>query len=254
MSATAHYPSLFGKVVLITGGGSGIGASFTEHFWQQHCKVAFFDIDDDESTKLVTRLAHTSGAPYYRRCDVTDIDAIRACVADVEDKLGPIQVLVNNAARDERKDFFDITPEFWDRQMAVNVRHQFFVAQAVARGMIQAGGGVIINMGSISWMRGRPGMAGYTTSKAGIHGLTRTLARELGEKNIRVNCIVPGAVVTERQRQLWLKPGDDQMFLDLQSLKFRLQPAEVARVALFLASDEARGIAGQNVIVDAGIV
>jgi len=253
MSA-AHYPSLTGKVVLVTGGGSGIGEAIVEHFWLQHCKVAFFDIDDAASEKLVARLLHTSGAPLYRRCDVTDLDAVRAAVAEVEAKLGPVQVLVNNAARDDRKDFFDVTPEFWDRAMAVNVRHQFFLTQAVAKGMIAAGGGAVINMGSISWMRGRPGMAGYTTSKAGIHGLTRTLARELGDKNIRVNSIAPGAVVTERQRQLWLKPGDDQMFLDLQCLKFRLQPAEIARVALFLASDEARGIAGQNVVVDAGIV
>jgi NAD(P)-dependent dehydrogenase (short-subunit alcohol dehydrogenase family) len=252
--SVAHYPSLSGKVVLVTGGGSGIGEAIVENFWLQHCKVAFFDIDDGASEKLVARLLHISGAPFYRRCDVTDIDAVRAAVAEVEAALGPVQVLVNNAARDDRKDFFDITPEFWDGAMAVNVRHQFFMSQAVAKGMIAAGGGAIINMGSISWMRGRPGMAGYTTSKAGIHGLTRTLARELGDKNIRVNSIAPGAIVTERQRQLWLKPGDDQQFLDLQCLKFRLQPAEIARVALFLASDEARGIAGQNIVVDAGIV
>ncbi|MEO7761975.1 MAG: SDR family oxidoreductase [Casimicrobiaceae bacterium] len=254
MSLIANYPSLTGKTVLITGGGSGIGEAFTEHFWHQHCKVAFFDIDDDASTKLVARLAHTSGAPLYKHCDITDVDAVRKAVAEVESALGPIQVLVNNAARDDRKEFFDITPEFWDRAMAVNVRHQFFVAQAVAKGMIAAGGGAIINMGSISWMRGRPGMAGYTTSKAGVNGLTRTLARELGDKNVRVNCIVPGAIVTDRQRQLWLTPEDDQRFLDLQCLKFRLQPTEVARAALFLASDEARGIAGQNLVVDAGIV
>ena len=179
---------------------------------------------------------------------------MRDAVAEVEAALGPIRVLVNNAARDDRKEFFDVTPEFWDRAIAVNVRHQFFVAQAVARGMIAAGGGAIINMGSTSWMRGRPGMAPYTTSKAGINGLTRTLARELGDKNIRVNCIVPGAVVTERQKKYWLKPGDDQMFLDLQCLKIRLQPAEVARAALFLASDESRGIAGQNLVVDAGLL
>jgi NAD(P)-dependent dehydrogenase (short-subunit alcohol dehydrogenase family) len=252
--SVAHYPSLSGKVVLVTGGGSGIGEAIVENFWLQHCKVAFFDIDDAASEKLVARLLHISGAPLYRRCDVTDIDAVRAAVAEVEATLGPVQVLVNNAARDDRKDFFDVTPEFWDRAMAVNVRHQFFMSQAVAKGMIAAGGGAIINMGSISWMRGRPGMVGYTTSKAGIHGLTRTLARELGDKNIRVNSIAPGAIVTERQRQLWLKPGDDQLFLDLQCLKFRLQPAEIARVALFLASDEARGIAGQNIVVDAGIV
>ena len=254
----ARYPSLSDRAVLITGGGSGIGAAFTEHFFHQGCRVAFFDIDDGASNALVDRLTENriSGlhAPLYRRCDVTDIESVRARVADVESKLGPIRVLVNNAARDDRKDFFEITPEYWDNLLAVNLRHQFFVTQAVAKGMIAAGGGSVIMMGSISWMRGRAGMAGYTTAKAAINGLTRTLARELGDKNIRVNCIVPGAVVTERQRHLWLKPGDDERFLDLQSLKFRLQPDEVARAALFLASDEARGIAGQNLIVDAGIV
>lgn len=256
MSAIATYPSLSGRVVLITGGGSGIGESFTEHFWRQGSRVAFFDIDDAASNALVARLAAAGSAPppLYLRCDITDIAMVKERVAEVEAALGPVQVLVNNAARDDRKDFFDITPEFWDRTLAVNLRHQFFVTQAVARGMIAAGGGSVIMMGSISWIRGRPGMAGYTTSKAGINGLTRTLARELGDRNIRVNCIVPGAIVTERQRQLWLKPEDDQRFLELQCLKFRLQPDEVARAALFLASDEARGIAGQNLVVDAGIV
>lgn len=258
MPGIATYPSLSGKVVLITGGGSGIGASFTAHFCRQNCRVAFFDIDDAASEALVQRLAPVSGTlahpPLYLRCDITDIAMVRDQVARVEAELGPVQVLINNAARDDRMDMLDITPEFWDRTMAVNLRHQFFVTQAVARGMIAAGGGSVITMGSISWMRGRPGMGGYTTAKAGINGMTRTLARELGEKNIRVNCIVPGAVVTERQKQLWLKPDDEQRFLDLQCLKFRLQPDEVARAALFLASDEARGITGQNIIVDAGIV
>lgn len=257
-SRRATYPSLADRVVLITGGGSGIGGAFTEHFFQQGCKVAFFDVDDRASNALVDRLTgNRSGglhAPSYLHCDITDIDAMRASVATVEKTLGPVRVLINNASRDERRDFFDITPEFWDGMLAVNLRHQFFVTQAVAKGMMSAGGGSVIMMGSISWMRGRPGMAGYTTAKAGINGLTRTLARELGEHNIRVNCIVPGAIVTERQKAMWLKPGDDQRFLDLQSLKLRLQPDEVARVALFLASDEARGIAGQNMIVDAGIV
>ena len=261
MSGTAIYPSLAHKVVLITGGGSGIGEAFTEHFWRQGCKVAFFDIDDAASQALVERLTHAGTAegagampPRYLHCDITDIARIRDCVAEVEAALGPVQVLINNAARDDRNDVFDITPEFWDRAMAVNLRHQFFVTQAVARGMIAAGGGSVIMMGSISWMRGRPGMAGYTTSKAGINGMTRTLARELGDRNVRVNCIVPGAIVTERQKHLWLKPDDDQRFLDLQCLKFRLQPEEVARAALFLASDEARGITGQNLVVDGGIV
>ena len=258
MSGIAIYPSLAGRVVLITGGGSGIGESFTEHFCRQGARVAFFDIDDAASNALVERLARDAGAPLgpplYLHCDITDIGMVRECVAQVEAALGPVRVLINNAARDDRQDMFDITPEFWDRAIAVNLKHQFFVTQAVARGMIAAGGGSVITMGSISWMRGRPGMAGYTTSKAGIHGMTRTLARELGDRNIRVNCIVPGAVVTARQKQLWLTPEDDQRFLDLQCLKFRLQPEDVARAALFLASDEARGITGQNIVVDAGIV
>ena len=264
MPEPANYPSLADRVVLITGGGSGIGAAFTEHFWRQRSRVAFFDIDDAASEALVERLTHEGErhadanmqryAPHYERCDVTDIDMVRDRVRRVEAALGPIRVLINNASRDDRKDIFDVTPEYWDQMLAVNLRHQFFVTQAVAPAMIAAGGGSIVMMGSISWIRGRPGMAGYTTSKAGINGLTRTLARELGDKNIRVNCIVPGAIVTERQKQLWLQPDDEQRFLDLQSLKFRLQPDDVARVALFLASDEARGMAGQNVIVDAGIV
>lgn len=261
MSGIAIYPSLANKVVLITGGGSGIGEAFTGHFWRQGCKVAFFDIDDAASQGLVERLTRSGGTDAsgsarlrYLHCDITDIARVRDCVAEVEAALGPVQVLINNAARDDRKDVFDVTPEFWDHALAVNLRHQFFVTQAVGRGMIAAGGGSVIMMGSISWMRGRPGMAGYTTSKAGINGLTRTLARELGDRNIRVNCIVPGAIVTERQKQLWLKADDDQRFLDLQCLKIRLQPEEVARAALFLASDEARGITGQNLVVDAGIV
>ena len=259
--AIASYPSLADRVVLITGGGSGIGASFTEHFWRQRCRVAFFDIDDAASNALVARLrdedvGNTMGTtpPHYERCDVTDIDMVRAKVKSVEATVGAVRVLINNASRDDRKDMFDITPEYWDRALAVNLRHQFFVTQAVAPAMIAAGGGSVIMMGSISWIRGRAGMAGYTTSKAGINGLTRTMARELGALNIRVNCIVPGAVVTERQQQLWLQPEDEQRFLDLQALKFRLQPEDVARAALFLASDESRGIAGQNLIVDAGIV
>jgi NAD(P)-dependent dehydrogenase (short-subunit alcohol dehydrogenase family) len=162
-------------------------------------------------------------------------------------------VLVNNAARDDRHPFAAVTPEYWDENQAVNLRHQFFAAQAVAPQMESAGGGSIINLGSVSWMRGRPEIAGYTTAKAAINGLTRTLARELGALNIRVNCIVPGAIATERQRALWFSPEQEQRFIDQQCLKFRLSEHDVARTALFLASDEARGITGQNLIVDAGL-
>jgi D-xylose 1-dehydrogenase len=171
----------------------------------------------------------------------------------VQQDWGPIRVLVNNAARDDRHKMEDVTPAYWDENLATNLRHQFFAAQAVAPGMAAAGGGSIINLGSISWMRGRPAMVGYTTSKAAVGGMTRVLARELGDRNIRVNAIVPGAVVTERQAALWNTPEAEREFLDQQCLKFRLSVDDIARTALFLASEEARGITGQNLIVDAGL-
>ena len=182
-----------------------------------------------------------------------DVGALKSVIAEAARTFGPIRVLVNNAARDDRHAFNDVTPEYWDDNQAVNLRHQFFAAQAVAPQMQAAGGGSIINLGSVSWMRGRPEIASYTTAKAAINGLTRTLARELGPRNIRVNCIVPGAIATERQRALWFSPEKEREFLEQQCLKFRLSEDDVARTALFLASDEARGITGQNLIVDAGL-
>ena len=166
---------------------------------------------------------------------------------------GDVHVLINNAARDDRQDLMTATVDYWDEAIAVNVRHHLFATQAVVPGMTRNGGGSIINMGSVSWMRGRPGMVGYSTAKAAIHGLTRTLARELGPMNIRVNSLVPGATLTERQRALWWTPEEDRQFVDLQALKFRLEASDVARVALFMASDEARGCTGANFVVDAGL-
>ncbi len=246
----ASYPSLRGKVVLVTGGGSGIGATMVERFCEQQARVAFLDIDDAASQQLVGRLG---GAPRYLPCDLTDIAALRAAIAQVEGDLGPVGVLVNNAARDDRHKLEDVTPEYWDRALAVNLRHQFFATQAAAPAMATAGGGSVIMLGSISWMRRIDGMVCYTTAKAAINGLTRTLARELGGRNIRVNCLVPGAIATERQERLWRTPEAEARFLDLQCLKLRLGPDEVARVALFLASDESRACTGQNFIVDAGL-
>ena len=166
---------------------------------------------------------------------------------------GPIRVLVNNAGRDDRHAMEDVTSEFWDDRLALNLKHYFFAIQSVAPGMAAAGGGSIVNMGSVSWMRGRPNLVGYTTAKAGILGLTRTLARELGGRNIRVNALVPGAIVTERQNALHRDPVADQAFLDAQCLKIRLDPGHVARPTLFLAADDSNGITGQHVLVDAGI-
>ena len=247
----ARYPDLAGRIVFVTGGGSGIGAAFVTAFAGQGCRVAFVDIADGPSQALVAKLGEDKVR--YAHVDVRDIAALQGEIAEVQRAWGPIRVLVNNAARDDRHRLEDVTPAYWDENLATNLRHQVFAAQAVAPAMAAAGGGSIINLGSISWMRGRPAMVGYTTSKAAVGGMTRVLARELGERNIRVNAIVPGAIVTERQTALWNTPDVEREYLAQQCLKFRLSTDDVARAALFLASDEARGITGQNLIVDAGL-
>ncbi|KAB8039266.1 SDR family NAD(P)-dependent oxidoreductase [Janthinobacterium aquaticum] len=248
------YPSLKNRVVFVSGGGSGIGAALVEHFALQGAIVAFCDIDCEVSTALVANLTpRCAHAPVFAYADIRDIGAYQQVLADVEASLGAVRVLVNNAGRDDRHTLAELTPEYWDNCLALNLKHHVFAIQQVAPGMAAAGGGSIINLGSISWMRGRPNLVGYTTSKAGIAGLARTLARELGESNIRVNALAPGAIVTERQAALWRDPQEDQKFIDLQCLKYRLDPGHVARTALFLAADDSNGITGQNIIVDAGL-
>ena len=245
---TVRYQSLIDKTVLITGGASGIGEAFVRAFCAQGSKVAFLDIDQEGGE----RVAAETGARLHL-CDVTDIAALRQAIADVEAALGGIDVLVNNAGRDDRHAYDGVEPEAWRRTLALNLDHQFFATQAVAKGMAARGGGSVIMLGSISWMRGRPGMVGYTTAKAAINGMTKTLARELGPDGIRVNCIVPGAILTERQTALWLTPELNQEFIDLQALKFRLDANHVARIALFLGSNESAGCTGANFVVDAGL-
>jgi len=247
----ASYPSLAGRTAFVSGGGSGIGAAIVARLAQQGCKVAFCDLADEPSQALAASLA--PAAVRYHRCDVRDVAALRNVLAAVASEWGPITVLVNNAARDDRHTVESVTPEYWENALAVNLRHHFFAAQAVAPGMAAAGGGSIVNLGSVSWIRGTPGMVAYTTSKAAINGLTRTLARELGPRNIRVNSLVPGAIDTPRQRALWIDPDLEKEFLAQQCLKFRLEPDDVARGVLFLASDDARGITGHNLIIDAGL-
>jgi NAD(P)-dependent dehydrogenase (short-subunit alcohol dehydrogenase family) len=249
--AHASYPSLSGKTAFVSGGGSGIGAVIVAHLARAGCRVAFCDIDEAQSSALVSRLAPMPVR--FHACDVRDIAALRATLETVEKEWGAIAALVNNAARDDRHAIEDVTPEYWDERQAVNLRHHFFAAQSVAPGMARQGGGAIINMGSISWMRGIPGMVAYTTAKAAISGLTRVLARELGVHNIRVNSVVPGAILTERQIKLWLTPKLEESIIDGQCLKFRLTESDVARAVLFLASDDARAITGQNLIVDGGL-
>ncbi|MBV8700933.1 MAG: SDR family oxidoreductase [Bradyrhizobium sp.] len=245
---SVRYASLAGRNVLITGGASGIGAEMVKAFASQESTVSFLDIDAQAGAAT----AAATGAEFIH-CDLTDIAALRSAVARVEDERGPVAVLVNNAARDDRHAMAEVEVEAWRRTLALNLDHQFFASQAVSKRMSGAGRGSIIMFGSVSWMRGIPGMVGYTAAKAAINGMTKTLARELGPGGIRVNCIVPGAIVTERQQRLWATPESNQRFIDGQALKFRLDGSHVARLALFLGSDESSGCTGANFVVDAGL-
>lgn len=249
------YPSLRNRTVFISGGSSGIGAELVRAFAAQGSRVAFCGTRTDGGDALIAELGATGATDLsYEACDVRDIAALQALLDRVAEKWGAIQVLVNNAGRDDRHALDDLTLEYWDNCLAINLRHQVFATQSVARQLRAAElPGSIINMGSISWMRGRPNLIGYTTSKAAISGMTRTLARELGTAGIRVNALVPGAIVTERQTQLWRNAEEDQKFIDLQCLKYRLDSTHVARSTLFLASDDSDGITGQNLLVDAGL-
>ncbi len=251
----ARYPSLEGRVVFITGGGSGIGESLVEHFCAQGAKVTFVDIAEEASHALVHRItARGLPAPDFIRCDLRQIEELRAAVAATRGRHGPIQVLCNNAGNDDRHRTKDVTVEYWDDRMAVNLRPQFFAAQAVRDQMREAGGGSIINFGSITWMVGDPDCPAYVTAKAAITGLTRALARELGPEKIRVNCMIPGWVMTERQMRLWLTPEGERQIDDRQCLKERVYPADIARMALFLAADDSRMCTSQHFIVDGGWV
>jgi NAD(P)-dependent dehydrogenase (short-subunit alcohol dehydrogenase family) len=251
----ATYPSLRDRVVLITGGGSGIGACLVKQFARQEAKVGFLDVDDDSSERLVRSLSTgCAHAPIFIHCDLTDIAALRSAVAEVEKGLGGVRVLVNNAANDDRHRYQDVTPEYWDQCMAVNLRHYFFAIQAVAARMAEAGGGSIINMSSIAWMIPSTGQPGYVTAKAAIVGLTRTMAHELAAANIRVNSVLPGSIVTERQKRLWLTPEYTAEILASQALKRSLVPEDVARLVLFLAADDSAAMTNQSYLIDGGWV
>jgi NAD(P)-dependent dehydrogenase (short-subunit alcohol dehydrogenase family) len=251
-SSRAIYPSLADKRVLITGGGSGIGEGLVEAFVAQGSRVAFVDILDDAAHALIARLAEGARhAPVYCHCDLTDIDALKRTMAAIEHELGGVDVLINNAGNDDRHGIEEVTPEYWDDRISVNLRHQFFAAQAVAPTMKKAGGGVILNFGSISWHLALPELIVYQTAKAAIEGLTRSLARDLGRSNIRVNTIVPGNVRTERQMRWYTAEGEAEI-VEAQCLDGRVQPVDVAALTLFLASDDARMCTGHDYFVDAG--
>lgn len=254
MDSGAHYPSLQDRHVFISGAATGIGAALLTHFAAQGSRVSFVDIDDGAAQTLCDQVqASTGRRPWYAHCDVRDASRYQSVIAKAIASQGPVRVLVSNAGRDDRHRMEDVSPAFWDDRLAVNLTHHFFATQAVAPGMAAAGGGSVILMGSVSWMRGRPQLVGYTTAKAAILGLTRTLARELGEREIRVNAVVPGAIVTERQATLHRSEDEDRRFLDAQCLKRRLDPGHVARLVLFLAADDSDGLTGQHVLVDAGL-
>jgi NAD(P)-dependent dehydrogenase (short-subunit alcohol dehydrogenase family) len=250
----ATYPSLAGRTVLVTGGATGIGEAIVRAFAEQGAKTGFLDIAREPGEALQNNLREAGHQALFVPCDLTDIAALRGAVATVADAFGPVGVLVNNAANDTRHSWREVTPESWDGRIAVNLRHVFFAIQAVAEGMIAAGGGSIINFGSISWMLGQGGMPGYTSSKAAIHGLTRSFARDLGKDGIRVNTVVPGWVMTQRQIDLWVDEKAEQQIEEGQALRGRIQPGDLARMVLFLAADDSAMCSGQNFIVDGGWV
>ena len=254
-SQEARYPSLENRVVFITGGASGIGAAIVEKFCEQGARVNFADIDDASARALIEGIGGRGlPLPSYQHCDLKDIAALKAGVDRVIATEGPITVLVNNAANDDRHTLDEVTPEYFDDRIAVNLRHQLFAAQAVRRAMADAGGGSIVNLGSVTWMIGQGGMPCYSAAKAAVVGLTRSLARDLGPDNIRVNSVLPGWILTERQIAMWLTPESEQELMARQCLKRKLTPAELARVVLFFAADDSGICTNQNYVADGGWV
>ncbi|CDX60774.1 Short-chain dehydrogenase/reductase SDR [Mesorhizobium plurifarium] len=255
MMPSARFADLDGASVLITGGGSGIGAALTEGFMRQNAKVAFIDIADKPSAALADRLEKELGRrPFYLKADLRDIEALRAAAAKAAEAHGDVTVLVNNAALDDRHAVEDVTVEFWDNNLAVNLRPHFFTAQAVAPGMKRAGGGSIINFTSTSYLINHPDMPAYTAAKAGILGLTKGLAGKLGQNRIRVNAVAPGWVITERQRELWVTDEGLAAHVAKQCIKDVMQPDDMVGTVLFLASDASRMLTAQMLIVDGGFL
>ncbi len=255
MPSYGVYPSLRGRVVVVTGGASGIGEAMVEAFAQQGAQVAFLDVQVKAAKELVERLAVQGyEAPTSYLCDLTDIAALRGAVARILEQFGGVDVLVNNAGNDTRHTIDQVTSESWDRTMAINLKQQFFMCQAVLPAMKAEGTGSIINLSSIAWVIPSTGLPVYVSAKAAIVGMTRTLAHEVGAHGIRVNCVLPGAIATERQRQLWLTPEYEAEVLARQAIKRLIEPDEVARMVLFLAAEDSAGITNQSFVVDGGWV
>lgn len=247
----ANYPCLNGKTVFVTGGAGGIGAETVRAFADQGAKVGILDLNAEAGHALLEDL---DGEHAFAHCDLRDIEALRAAIARLSAELGNAHVLVNNAAHDDRHDWREVTPEYWDERMATNIRHMFFAIQAVAPGMIGYGGGSIVNLGSNSWWEAGAGFPAYATAKAAVHGLTRTMARELGDHRIRVNTVVPGWIMTERQKELWVTADALNKQVDRQCLPDPIDPIYVARMVLFLASDDSAMCSAGNFMVEGGSI
>jgi D-xylose 1-dehydrogenase len=253
MPAFASYPSLKDRAVFVSGGGSGIGASIVEHLAEQGAKVAFVDVDEAASKALLKKIAGAGHAePTFAKCDVRDTAAYQKTIAAMAKQLGDFTVLVNNAARDDRHTMEEVTEAYWDERMNVNLRHQFFAIQSVVPGMKKAGGGSIINFSSVSYHAMTANLAVYQGAKAGVVGMTRGLARDLGADKIRLNIITPGWIMTQRQIDLWLTPEAEADLMKVQCLKEKVYPPDIARMVLWLASDDSRMVTAQNFVVDGG--
>jgi D-xylose 1-dehydrogenase len=253
MDSFTKFAGLEDVVVLVTGGATGIGAATVETFVRQGSRVVFLDLNAEAATELVTRLAQGArNAPEYVITDLRDVGSLQPTIKSILQRLGPVKVLVNNAANDDRHELEEITPQYWRDRLAANLDHYFFCIQGVLPPMAATGGGSIINLGSIAWRQGAQHLPAYTTAKAAIEGLTRGLARTLGPKNIRINCVIPGFVRTKRQVERWVTPEFDRKVLEGQCLKRFIQPEEIATFVAFLASDSARSCTNQTFVVDAG--
>ena len=251
----ATYPSLRNRVVVVTGGASGIGEAIVEAFAQQHATVIFLDIQDATAAQVIQRLESAgAAAATYLHCDLADVDSLQSTIAEILKRFDTVDILVNNAGNDTRHSIAEVTSSFWDQSMAINLKAQFFMAQGLIPAMKKASRGSIINMSSIAWAIPSTNVPVYVTAKAGVVGMTRTLAHELGADNIRVNCVMPGAVLTDRQKRLWLTEAYTAEVMSNQALKRMVLPEEVARLVLFLAADDSAAITNQSFVIDAGWV